>query len=165
MKLPVLGPSVLVILSKLTHFLSSFIDLPLKIGQPSHLLLFPLHLLMDDFHVPDLLVQLLLLECWTGGLSLLAWSLSGRESLLVCVQWLQCSSPWRCYLLRRHDEGQCFAEGCGIEYTGGGHQCWGLVLKCYELTIRQHKNRLMINALRPSKHYFPKDIMIFGRRL
>jgi hypothetical protein len=34
---------------------------------------------MDDFHVPDLLVQLLLLECWTGGLSLLASSLSERE--------------------------------------------------------------------------------------
>jgi hypothetical protein len=101
MKLPVLGPSVLVILRKLTHFLSSFIDLPLEIGQLSHLLLFPLHLLMDDFHVPDLLVQLLLMECWTGGLSLLALSLSERESLLVCVQWLQCSSPWRCYLLRR----------------------------------------------------------------
>jgi hypothetical protein len=38
-----------------------------------------LHLLMDDFHVPDLLVQLLLLECWTGGLSLLASSLLERE--------------------------------------------------------------------------------------
>jgi hypothetical protein len=35
---------------------------------------------MDDFHVPDLLIQLLLLECWTGGLSLLALSLSERES-------------------------------------------------------------------------------------
>jgi hypothetical protein len=70
----------LVILSKLTHFLGSFIDLPLKIGQPSHLLFFPLHLLMDDFHVPDLLIQLLLLESWTGGLSLLASSLS-RESV------------------------------------------------------------------------------------
>jgi hypothetical protein len=114
MKLPVLGPSVLVILSKMTHFFSSFVDLPLKIGQPSHLLLFPLHLLMDDFHVPDLLVQHLLLECWTGGLSLLASSLSEREreSPDLCpvaiVQQL-----WRCYLLRRHDEGQCFAEGCG----------------------------------------------------
>jgi hypothetical protein len=32
---------------------------------------------------------------------------------------------------------------------------WGLVLKCYELRTRQHKKRLMINALRPSKHYFP----------
>jgi hypothetical protein len=30
--------------------------------------------------------------------------------------------------------------------------CWGLVLKCYELRTRQHKNRLMVNALRPSKH-------------
>jgi hypothetical protein len=102
--LPVLGPSVMIILSKMTHFLSSFIDLPLKIGEPSHLILFPLHLLVDDFHVPNLLVQLLLLKCWTGGLSLLASGLSKRESLLVCVQWLQCS-PWRCYLLRRHDEG------------------------------------------------------------
>jgi hypothetical protein len=143
-------------LSKLTHFLSSFIDLPLKIGQPSHLLLFPLHLLMDDLHVPDLLVQLLLLECWTGGLSLLASSLSEREreSLLVCVQWLQCSSPWRCYLLRRHDKGHYFAESCGSGYTGGGRQCWGLVLKCSELRTRQHKMRLMVNALRPLKHYF-----------
>jgi hypothetical protein len=43
--------------------------------------------LMDDFHVPDLLVQLRLLECWTSGLSLLASSLPERESLLVCVQW------------------------------------------------------------------------------
>jgi hypothetical protein len=40
---------------------------------------------MDDFHVPDLLVQLLLLECWTGGLSLLASSLSERESPSLCL--------------------------------------------------------------------------------
>jgi hypothetical protein len=157
-----LGPSVLIILSKMTHFLSSFIDLPLKIGQPSHLLLFSLHLLVDDFHVPNLLVQLLL-ECWASGVSLLASSLSERKGLLVCVQWLQCS-PWHCYLLRRHDEGRCFAEGCGSEYTGGGSQCWGLVLKCYGLRTRQHRKKLMVNALRPSKHYFPLDIMIFGRR-
>jgi hypothetical protein len=109
-KLPVLRPLVLFILSKMTHFFSSFADLPLKIGQLSHLLLLSLHLLMDDFHVPDLLVQLLLLEYWTSGLSLLASSLSERESLLVCVQWLQCSSPWRSSLLRRHDEGQCLAK-------------------------------------------------------
>jgi hypothetical protein len=44
-------------------------------------------------------------------------------------------------------------------------QCWRLVLKCYELRTRQHKNRLMVNVLRPSKHYFPKDITIFERRL
>jgi hypothetical protein len=36
--------------------------------------------------------------------------------------------------------------------------CWGLVLKCYELRTRQHK-MLNIKALRPSKHYFPLDIM------
>jgi hypothetical protein len=44
-------------------------------------------------------------------------------------------------------------------------KCWGLVLKCYELRTRQHKKRLMVKALRPSKHYFPKDITIFRRRL
>jgi hypothetical protein len=33
----------------MTHFLSSFVDLLLKVGQSSHLLLFPLHLLVNDF--------------------------------------------------------------------------------------------------------------------
>jgi hypothetical protein len=37
---PVLGPSVVIILSKMTHFLSSFVDLLLKVSQPGHLLLF-----------------------------------------------------------------------------------------------------------------------------
>jgi hypothetical protein len=68
----------------MTHFFSSFVDLFLKIGQPRHLLLLPLYLLMDDFHVPDLLVQLLLLECWTSGFSLLALSLSEREFPYLC---------------------------------------------------------------------------------
>jgi hypothetical protein len=49
----------------------------------------------------------------------------------------------------------------GSEFTGCGHQCWGLVLKCYELRTRQHR-MLNIKALRPSKHYFPLDIMDFG---
>jgi hypothetical protein len=36
MKLPVLGPSVLLVLSKVTYFFSSFINLPLKISyEPS----------------------------------------------------------------------------------------------------------------------------------
>jgi hypothetical protein len=41
--------------------------------------------------------------------------------------------------------------------------CWGLVLKCFELRTRQHK-MLNVNDLRPLKHYLPKDIMNFGRR-
>jgi hypothetical protein len=45
-----------------------------------------------------------------------------------------------------------------------GYKCWGLVLKCYELRTRQHK-MLNINVLRPLRHYFPKDLMNFGRRL
>jgi hypothetical protein len=36
----------------------------------------------------------------------------------------------------------------------GGRQCWGLILKCYELMTRQHK-MLLVKDLRPSKHYFP----------
>jgi hypothetical protein len=51
----------------------------------------------------------------------------------------------------------------GSEFTGGGCQCWGLVLKCYELRTRQHK-MLKVKALRPWKHYFPEDITIFGQR-
>jgi hypothetical protein len=50
------------------------------------------------------------------------------------------------------------------EFTGGGRQCWGLVLKCYESRTRQH-TILNIKALRPLKHYFPLGIMNFGRRL
>jgi hypothetical protein len=83
-----LGPSVLFILNKMAHFFGSFVDLPLKISQPRHLLLLPLYLLMDDSHVPDLLVQFFLLECWTGGFPLLAFSFSERKSFLVWVQWL-----------------------------------------------------------------------------
>jgi hypothetical protein len=55
------------------------------------------------------------------------------------------------------------AQKSGSELTGGGRQCWGLVLKCYELRIRQHK-MLNINALRPLKHYLLKDLTNFGRR-
>jgi hypothetical protein len=39
----------------------------------------------------------------------------------------------------------------------------GLVIKCYELRTRQHK-MLNVNALRPSKHYIPLNIMNFRRR-
>jgi hypothetical protein len=42
--------------------------------------------------------------------------------------------------------------------------CWGLVLKCYKLRTRQHR-MLNVKALRPLKHYFPEDLMSFGRRL
>jgi hypothetical protein len=88
MKLPVLGPSILFFLSKMAYFFSGFVDLPLKISQSDHLLLLPLYLLMDYLHVSDFLVQLLLLECWTSSLPLLASGLSERKGLLIWVQWL-----------------------------------------------------------------------------
>jgi hypothetical protein len=75
----VLGPSVLFVLNYMAHFFSSFVNLPLKVSQSRHLLLLSLYLLMNDLHIPDLLVQLLLLECWTSGLPFLASGLSKRE--------------------------------------------------------------------------------------
>jgi hypothetical protein len=47
-KLPVLGPSVLIILSEVTHFFSGFIDLLLKVGEPKHIFPLPLPLLVDS---------------------------------------------------------------------------------------------------------------------
>jgi hypothetical protein len=85
MKLPVLGPSILLVLSKMAYFFSGFVNFPLKISQSSHLLLLPLYLLMDYLHVSDFLVQLLLLECWTSGFPLLASGLSKRKGLLIWV--------------------------------------------------------------------------------
>jgi hypothetical protein len=71
-KLSMLGPSVLVILGEMTHFLSGLINLPLKIGETKHLFFLLLNLLMYGFKVPNFLVQLLLLRCWAGSLHLLA---------------------------------------------------------------------------------------------
>jgi hypothetical protein len=88
-KLPVLRPSVLAILSEVTHFFGSFVDFSLKIDEPKHLFPLPLYLLVNSFQVPDVLVQLLLLRCWASSLSLLAPSFSQGECFLICVQWLQ----------------------------------------------------------------------------
>jgi hypothetical protein len=35
---------------------------------------------------------------------------------------------------------EAISSESGSEFTGGGRQCWGLVLKCYELRTRQHKD-------------------------
>jgi hypothetical protein len=59
-------------LSKMTHFFSGLINLPLKIGEMKHLFFLLLNLLLDGFNVPYFLVQLLLLRCWTGSLPFLA---------------------------------------------------------------------------------------------
>jgi hypothetical protein len=59
---------------------------------------------------------------------------------------------------------EAISSKSGSEFTGGGRQCWGLVLKCYELGTSQHR-MLDVKALRPLKHYFPKDLMSFGRML
>jgi hypothetical protein len=58
---------------------------------------------------------------------------------------------------------EAISSKSGSEFTGGGRQCWGLVLKCYELRTRQHK-MLNVKVLRPMKHFIPEDLMCFGRR-
>jgi hypothetical protein len=35
---------------------------------------------------------------------------------------------------------EAISSESGSEFTRGGRQCWGLVLKCYELRTRQHKD-------------------------
>jgi hypothetical protein len=95
MKLPVLGPSFLLILRKMAYFFSGFVNLPLKVGQSGHLLLLPLYLFMKQLHVLDFLVQLVFLGCWTSGLPLLALGFSKKKCFLVWVQRLQSGSPCR----------------------------------------------------------------------
>jgi hypothetical protein len=62
--------------------------------------------------------------------------------------------PLALKILWRHDKGQCLPKVVEKGFTGGGRQCWGLVLKYYELRTRQHK-MLNVNAFHPTKHYFP----------
>jgi hypothetical protein len=85
MKLSVLRPSVLLILSKMANFFRGFVYLPLQVSWPSRLLLLTLYLLMENLHISDLLIQVVLLRHWTGGLPLLALGLPKREGLLVGI--------------------------------------------------------------------------------
>jgi hypothetical protein len=62
------------------------------------------------------------------------------------------------------DFGETYALIARLESIRILLACWGLVLKCYELRTRQHR-MLKVKALRPLKHYFPKDLMSLGRRL
>jgi hypothetical protein len=59
---------------------------------------------------------------------------------------------------------EAISSKSGSEFTGGGRQCWGLVLKCFELRTRQHRE-LDVKSLRPLQHYSFVDLMSFGRRL
>ena len=72
MKLPVMRPSVLVLLGEMAHFFGGLINLSLEISEPKHFLSLLLNLLMDSFKVPDLLVQFLFLRCWASSLPLMA---------------------------------------------------------------------------------------------
>jgi hypothetical protein len=93
MKLSVLRPSVLLILSKMANLYRGFVYLPLQVSYPGHLFLLPLDLLVEHLHISDLLIQVVLLRRWTGGLPLLASGFPKREGLLVGVQRLQRGSP------------------------------------------------------------------------
>jgi hypothetical protein len=134
-KLSALRSSVLVILSEMTHFLSGLIDLLLKVGETKHLVLLPLDLLLDGFEVPDFLIELFLLRRWTCSLPF--WLLASRS-----VSWLTSSGCNAAPSAEDFFGGITKVRACrrlSNEFTGGGRQCWGLVLKCYELRIRQHR--------------------------
>jgi hypothetical protein len=49
---------------------------------------------------------------------------------------------------------EAISSKSGSEFTGGGRQCWGLVLKCFKLRTRQHK-MLMVKSPSSSKALFP----------
>jgi hypothetical protein len=49
---------------------------------------------------------------------------------------------------------EAISSKSGSEFTGGGRQCWGLVLKYFGLRTRQHES-YWLKTFRPSKHYFP----------
>jgi hypothetical protein len=66
-------------------------------------------------------------------------------------------------IIRRNDEGTSFITFVRRSLYPKGN-CWGLVLKYFELRTRQHR-MLNVKTLHPLKHYFPKDLMSFGRWL
>jgi hypothetical protein len=75
-------------------------------------------------------------------------------------------SPWRRCLLRRHDEGGCrvlFVEGGRLSSPEQGTNVGHLSLITMNHKTRKH-NLLNVKDLRPSKHYFPSDIMNLRRR-
>jgi hypothetical protein len=73
------------------------------------------------------------------------------------------TSPWAAPVLfvekKDGTKRMCIDYRALNEVTIKNKYCWGLVLKCSELRTRQHKMS-KVNTLRPSKHYFPWDIMI-----
>jgi hypothetical protein len=90
-------------------------------------------------------------------MSLISWSNSSSWSvgLVAFLFWLRASRRERISLFVSSDYsavapgaviffgGMTKVSACrrwSNEFTGGGRQCWGLVLKCYELRTRQHKN-------------------------
>ena len=107
---------------------------------------------MEHLQVLDFLVQVVLRRRWTSGLPLLASGLPKRKDVLIGIQRLRVTAPvaeaffggMTKVMLAEDDQ----SLRNGSEFTGGGRQCWGLVLKCYELRTRQHK-MLNVNILRP----------------
>jgi hypothetical protein len=119
MKLPVLGPSILLVLSKMAYFFSGFVDLSLKISQSGHLLLVPLHLLMDYLHVSDFLANS---SSWSVGLvAFLFWL---RASQKERVSWFGSSG--------------CKAAAPGAETFFGGMT---KVSACRRWSKRVHRRR------------------------
>jgi hypothetical protein len=74
---------------------------------------------------------------------------------LQAIPWPQSYKPPQFPMYDGHSDPKQFLMSYKATISSYEGNCWGLVLKCYELRTRQHKKKLMVNALRPSKHYFP----------
>jgi hypothetical protein len=123
-KLYALRPPVLVILGELTHFLSGFVDLPLKISKAKHLFLLLLDLLVNGFEIPDLLVQLFVVRRQTCSLPF--WLRASCN-----VSWLTSSGCSAAPSPKTFFGGMTKVTGCrrwSNEFTDGWRQCWSLVL-------------------------------------
>jgi tryptophanyl-tRNA synthetase len=116
---------------------------------------------MTNFQVPDLLVQLLLLKCWAGSLSLLASGFSERERLLFVSSGCRAAPSAAVYFgsITKVDALSKVVEVSTPEVGANVGPCSRM------LYIKNKATQLLtIKNLRPSIHYLPSSIMISRRR-
>jgi hypothetical protein len=159
-KLPVLRPSVLVFLSKMTLLLRCVVNLLLKISQPKHFLLF--------------------CTCWwIASKSLISWS--------SCSSWRVGLVAFLFWLLASHKESAswfvssgCKAAPSTVALFGGMskvnacrrlwkwiHRRWApMLVTCSQMLWIKNKTTqlFIVRDIRLPKHYFPMGIILIRRR-
>jgi hypothetical protein len=107
---------------------------------------------MNDFQVPDLLVQLLLLKCWVSSLSLLVSSFMERERLLVVSSGCNAAPGAAVFFggITKVDALSKVLEVSTLEVGANVGPCSRMLY-----TKNKATQLLTIKDLRPSKHYLP----------